>query len=168
VAEAANGYEVAVPHSEAVARQAARRYFGRLFRRDGLAAVGGLVLALVAWRALGLDWLALILGAISALLLGLLVAVWFAHTRAALAKVRAMRNPTVVWRFTDDRLSADSELGAVSMPWRSVARIWRFPEVWLLSFRGGFGYSTLPTEPLTAEIREFIEARVRENGGRII
>jgi hypothetical protein len=168
VAEAVNGYEVAVPYSEAIARQAARRYFGRLFRRDGLAAIGGLVLALVAWRTLGLDWLALILGSVSALLLGLVVAIWFVHTRAALVKVRAMRDPTVVWRLTTDHLSADSELGAMSLRWRSVARVWRFPEVWLLFFRGGHGYSTLPTEPLTAEIRQFIEARVRDSGGRVI
>lgn len=163
-------YEVRIEYDEATVRLAAWRFLARFARsRDFLIGLGLLAVALGAWLGLRLDFgsVAILLG-LAVILIAFAMASGLLYVRAALAKFRALKDPTVVWRFSDEVISTRSDLGQAEIPWRLVTRVLRFPEVWLLFFGpGGYGYSTLPTAGLNAELRDYVVARVRANGGKV-
>jgi len=44
--------------------------------------------------------------------------------------------------------------------------VWTFPEAWLV-FTTKWHYFTIPTESLTAEVRDFLKKKVLEHGGKV-
>ncbi|HYT94329.1 MAG TPA: YcxB family protein [Gemmataceae bacterium] len=163
-------HEVAVHYSEGIVRQAARCFLARFIRRDAIIGGGAALLALGAWLGFGFDWpYAAALAGSGFVLVAVVVFVGLAYVRAAVGKFRAMRDPTVLWRFGDESLGTTSELGTVELKWEVVSEVWRFPDVWLLFFgSSGWGYSTLPTTSVSPELQEYILSRVTTHGGRIV
>ncbi len=162
-------HEVAVQYSEEVVRKAARCFLARFIRRDALIGGAAILLALGAWLGFGLDWpYPAALAGLGCVLVALVLLVGLAYVRSAVGKFRALREPTVLWRFGEESLATSSDLGSVEIKWAVVSEVWRFPGVWLLFFGSrGWGYSTLPTASVSAELQEFILSRVRTHGGSI-
>lgn len=164
--------EVVVHYTEAIVRQAANYFFARFLRRNVVNVVVGVglpMLGLGAWLLSVLDWpFAAALGGLGIMLVGMVVFAGFAYGRAAVARFREMRDPTVLWRFEEEFFATKSELGSGELKWRAVSEIWRFPGVWLFFFgKNNYGYSSLPTAELSPELQEYILDRVQANGGKI-
>ncbi len=160
-------FEVRVRYSEEILRRASRRFLWRYMGRDAVLGPAGFVLALVLWFGLGVrEWYVVALGGGGVLLGGMALLAGALFRSRAVARFRQMTDPTVVWHFSDEGLATESELGRVEAPWSAVTKLWRFPEAWLLFFGAG-GYSTLPADDLGADVRAFIEARVRDAGGQV-
>lgn len=126
---------------------------------------------LVAFFALGAylgadgDWrLCAVLGSVSIGFVILIISMGFLYVRSSAAKFRAMRDPKVRWRFTEETLGTRSDLGSSEISWRMISDVWCFPEVWLIFFgKQGYGYSTLPTVGLNGELKDFILAKALAN-----
>src|SRR5436305_7677016 len=131
-------FEGTVRYSEAVLRRAARRFLWRFMGREALLPPAGLALALLLWLGFGVrQWYVVALAGGCLALGGLVLLAAALATGRALRRFRTMRDPTVVWRFSDEGLANESELGRSQAPWRAVRRLWRFPEAWLLLFGPG-------------------------------
>jgi len=104
-------------------------------------------------------------GAIGAVLgMGVLfpAALWRKTERGGLKRLRRMTTPHVILIFDDKGVTADSELGAATVGWKSIEKIWEFPEAWLL-FVGKQQYVTIPISALTENLKKCIKAKVEEN-----
>ena len=65
-------------------------------------------------------------------------------------------------RPASTHVTADSELGAATVGWKSIEKIWEFPEAWLL-FVGKQQYVTVPLPALTEELKKAIKTEVEKN-----
>ena len=160
-------HEIRVHYSRVLVDVAAWRFFRRFVRTEVVVDVVFVVGVLALW-AVGVLPMS-VAGALVALGLGfmlLVAAVGWRYVRLARTKFEGMADPMVVWRFSDSTLATESDLGSMRVPWKAITKVWRFDEVWLLFF-GGHGYSTLPTEALSPELRLFVEQRIMANGGKV-
>ena len=80
--------------------------------------------------------------------------------------LNSMEIPEAQWKFNDEDLCTESDIGKVELYWTGIKKIWRFKEVWLLFYANG-SFSTLPLESLNAEALQFVEDRVSECGGEV-
>ena len=161
-------YEIQVVYTEDMVRLAGRRYLVRFARRDTLIALIVVLFAVSLWLTFELDWKQPVgLCALALCLFALVFFVGRRYVRLSLAKFRALKDPTVVWWFSEETIAAQSEIGKMEVRWDVITHIWRFPEAWLL-FAGNSGYSTLPTSVLTPELQDFIVSRVKAHGGKIV
>jgi hypothetical protein len=160
-------FEVAIAYSEDIMRVAARRFFLKFILLDYLIAAGIAAFGMALLFGLDLDWR---YGAgLCALALFLVVLVTLAgwrYVHASIAKFRSLKSPTVVWRFSNEKIGAKSDASSHEFQWSIVSKVWRFPEVWLLFF-GGAGYSVLPVAGLSPQIQEFIVSKVQASGGTV-
>jgi hypothetical protein len=151
-------HEVSVHYTEAIVQRAARQFLMRFIRRDVLIGVAAVLFAVVIWLGFGLDWqYAALLAGLGIALVAMVVFVGFVYVRASVGKFRAMRDPTVQWRFGDESFATVSDIGSAELKWLAVIEVWQFPDVWLLFFgKRGWGYLTLPTANLSLEQKEYI------------
>jgi hypothetical protein len=79
---------------------------------------------------------------------------------------RAAQSAGVIhWRFEEDAFYVRSADREGIFQWRAIEKLRRFPDVWILQFEGG--PSPLPADALSGDLREFIERKVHEVGGRV-
>jgi len=86
--------------------------------------------------------------------------------RAALKYWRQVDHRKVVCRVTDDAFEISTAHFSSETPWRLVEALWRFSDIWLVHIKGR-GYTPVPTEVLSEDVRSLIEQKVRENGGKV-
>ncbi|MHC4504361.1 MAG: YcxB family protein [Planctomycetota bacterium] len=159
--------EVTVEYTEAMIRRAVRRFWTRFLGWDYLAALFVGLAAFVALLLLGYaGWYTVVLGTVVALAVIVGASAYFVYLKRSMGILKQMESPQAVFRFDEDGVSTQSDLGSSTMRWRAVTKIWRFPEVWLLFFSKRV-YVTLPSEGLSPELLQFIAAKVRENGGKV-
>jgi len=160
-------FEITVRYTEAILRRAARRFLWRFMGREALLPPAGFLLALLLWFVLAVrEWYVVVLGGGCLMLTAMVLLAGVLYTNRAVKRFRLMKDPAVVWRFSEEGLSSASELGTIEAKWEAVSGLWRFPDVWLLFF-GSTGYSTLPADSLALELRTFLESKVRQAGGKI-
>lgn len=162
-------HEVPVRYTDETVRQAARLFLARFLRRNGVIGAVAVLLALAGSWGFGIEWpYTAALGGLGLLLIALTACLGFAYVRSAATKFRALRDPTVTWRFGEQSLGTTSDLGSAEIPWEAVSDVWQFPGAWLLFFgKRGWGYSTLPTGDLSPELQDYILSRVKAHGGRV-
>jgi hypothetical protein len=162
-------YEIKVDYTEQVVKRAAMHFVLRYVRRDTVVGLVMIFFAFGEWVTEQMEGrFAAMLALGGFVLIGMISFVGLRYVRSAWAKFRSMNIKQVVWRFDEDFLASDSDLGSVKIRWQQVSAVWRYPEVWLLFLgKSGSGYSTLPTESLSSEVREFVLDRIQEKGGRI-
>ena len=110
------------------------------------------------------SWFLGFLGAAIVFSLGIACASYFIYLRRSMEKFDRMETPTAKFRFTDERVGIESNIGSTELSWKMIEKIWQYPSVWLV-FIAKQGYITLPTANLDDELRQFITERVRENNG---
>ena len=160
--------EITVEYTEAIIRNAAKRFLVRFAVRDTIIGILFALFSLGAYLGTDVDWrLCAVLGGVGIGFVILMISLGFFYIRSSAAKFRAMRDPKVRWRFTHVTLGTRSELGSTEISWRMISDVWCFPEVWLVFFgKQGYGYSTLPTAGLNIELKEFILAKVGTHSGK--
>ena len=155
--------EIIAEFGPAMVRTVARRFVVRLLGTGYFVAVAAMVVAFLYLATCGVnDWTT---GAIGAVLgLGVLfpVVFWWKTERSGLCRLRRMSSPTVKFVFDDKGITVDSELGAATVGWKSIEKIWELPEAWLL-FVGKQQYVTVPLVALTEELKQSIRAEVGKN-----
>ena len=88
---------------------------------------------------------------------------YFVFLRRAFHRFDRMESKVVTFRFTEQGLGSQSDLGSADIPWRMLDRIQCYPDVWLLYF-GSRDYAYLPAAEITAETRSYIHRLAKEHG----
>jgi hypothetical protein len=153
-------YEITAEFTPATVKTVARRFILRLL---GLGYFVALLAMAVAFAYLVVhrvnEWTT---GACAAILLfGIFTpsTIWWVTRSAGLSRLRRMSTPSVKFVFDEKGITADSELGTATVGWKSIEKIWEFPEAWLL-FVGKQQYVTVPLPALTEELKQMIKAEV--------
>jgi hypothetical protein len=78
-----------------------------------------------------------------------------------------METPEAEFRFTDDRIGIESDIGWTELSWKMIEKVWKYPTVWLV-FIAKQGYVTLPAAGIDEESQQFITRKIQQNGGAAI
>jgi hypothetical protein len=162
-------HEVPVLYTEAIVKRAAWYFLWRFVRRDVVIGSILVILGLVAVLLWNLEWPHLvILAGLGVALIVIMTWLGLSITRGSLARFRALGNPTVAWRFSEDTFATKSDLGSAETKWEIISEVWQCPGVWLLFFgKWGGGYTCLPTQGLSPEVQDYILSHIRAHRGRV-
>jgi hypothetical protein len=108
------------------------------------------------------DWM---IGAVGAIIgFGILfpLLLWWKTERGGLNRLRRMPSPLVKFIFDEKGIAIESDLGVGTLGWKSIEKIWEFPEAWLL-FAGKQQHVTVPISALTEELKQVIKAEIEKN-----
>lgn len=111
------------------------------------------------------SWLLGFSGSVVGLCLVFGLVLYFVTLNRSLEKFRQMDKPTANFRFTDDRIGIESDIGSNELSWKMVEKIWKYPLVWMMFIKKQ-GYITLPTASLDEELMEFISLKIEKNGSQ--
>ena len=150
------------------------------YRYMGLGIFLGFFLALVAVDVARRGWQSLpgFLSAFwfvgvapAALILVSLLVYWF-QVRGARRTTERLGEFETRLRISDEGIGSESPYESGSLTWRFLSLLLRGSSVWVLFFKdsvdlGGIRMVGLPADALAPEVREFIEAKVREAGGKV-
>ncbi|MFC1805740.1 YcxB family protein [Planctomycetota bacterium] len=89
------------------------------------------------------------------------------HVRQNLSYFRKLPHRRYEVRLSEAGMEIDAPLGQIRLPWHLVDRLWRFPDMWLVFHRPSDFY-VLPTPFPDPEMADFIVAKVREHGGKVV
>ena len=155
---------VTLHYSPALVRRSVFAYLRRGFGTGGLLALAGLLVAAVflVITQPG-SWLAGAVAGAAAVLLLLLIGLYFLHYRQSMAKLARMQQPHAVLQLTESELTASSQAGSFSAPWSACTDLWRFSDFWLLIIGKG-QFMTLPLADLSDEARTFIASHIGAQG----
>jgi YcxB-like protein len=160
--------EIRARYSEALITRVTRRFWVRLIGWHGFAAVALMSAALAYLVAAGdRSWYVSAFGTVLAVGIVVGTAVYFVCRHRAMSTFRKMADPTALFTFSESGFSSRSDLGGGDLSWRAVTQVWTFPEAWLVFVSKGT-YVTIPTDSLTEVTQQFIRAKVREHGGKVV
>ena len=161
-------HRVTVELSGPVRRIAALRYWVKLSARDFCLGVLGTGVTVTAWVVFEVRelWVAA-LGGIALTIAGGTGVLFVASLFRAVREQKQTTNPNVDWTFSSDGVLMEREAGYIELPWRSVRKVWRFPEVWLI-FLGEYGHFIVTRRAMTPVVENFIVQQVRSHGGRVV
>lgn len=111
------------------------------------------------------SWAVGVFGTIVALGYLCLAAVYLIQLRHGLSTLRAMDQPQATLDIDDVGFTVTSGAGLVTLPWRSVQEVWRYPGFWLLLLSPS-QFITLPARDLPVAMQADILARVQQHGGK--
>ncbi len=155
---------VTLHYSPTLVRRSTFAYLRRGFGTGALVALASLVSAAIFLMVTEPgSWLAGAVSGAVAVLIALLLGLYFVHYRQGMAKLARMDQPQAVLQLTELELIASSQAGSFKAPWSTFAGIWRFSDFWLLIIGRG-QFITLPLADLTEEAQTFIASRVSEKG----
>src|SRR5579871_4019944 len=126
-----------VRYTEAVVRRAANRYFSHLLRRELPWALYLAIAALLCVLTYDLSrgrasWVDGALGTVVLLLPAIILIGYRTRLSEALARFRQMKTPTATFTATAEALTASSDAGSSTLPWRTFRRILEGEDFWLL------------------------------------
>lgn len=159
--------EVTVEYSGTLIKTVTRRFLLRHFGWKRLVLIAVVILAALYLLSFGSrDWVFGVAIACLAILVVVLPARYIMAYTRSMSVFRKLSSPTATFTFTEDELSAKTDLGVSVLKWSAIQKIWRFPEAWLI-FLTDWQYLTLPIERVDETMRQFILAKVGEHGGRM-
>ena len=91
-------------------------------------------------------------------------ALYLTHYRNAIRKLRDMGSPRATFKASEHSFTVSSAAGTSTLPWSSVAEVWKFENCWLLLFSKA-QFVTLPLACIPEETRAFVISRVAAAGG---
>ncbi len=148
--------EVTVEYTPELIRSAIFRYWVAIvgpFSFGALAVVGGACsyLLLTGERS----WVIGSMTTIFVILTSMLAFAYFRLLGISMAKFRRMETPTALFRFTDTTIYIETDSGKSEFTWRSIDKILKFPDIWMIVFVGG-GQITLPTKTIDSDLQDLI------------
>jgi hypothetical protein len=94
------------------------------------------------------------------------VTVYLTTIRRTLARLDSMETKTVEFLFAEKGLACKSDLGLAEIPWKQLAKVWRYPDMWLLH-GGNRSFFTLPLAQVEDAAQSFILQQIEQHGGKI-
>ncbi len=156
--------EITVRYSPELIKFAVWQFWVRSVGLGGFVSFAVALLAFVYFLIAGdRSWLLGFLGALVGLCLILGVLSYNIYLSRSMEKFKRMDTPKAKFRFTDDRIGIESDIGWTELSWKMIEKVWKYPEVWLV-FIARQGYITLPTAELDEELQQFITRKVQESG----
>jgi hypothetical protein len=110
-------------------------------------------------------------GQIAGFGLGIAVMAWIIPLAGLLRTTRTARaagNPQVELLATEERLYFRMPQAESSVTWAGVRAIYRLTKFWIVVRAGMVNPSVISLDALSLEARAFIEAKVKEAGGRLL
>lgn len=160
-------YETKAHYSDRLIRSVTRQFLRRYLGLDYYVVLVLMAMVFVYMILVGdRSWYVGVVGALVVLGIGVAIASWVTYHQRAFAAFRRMSKPEVNFTFDDDGIAFVSDLGEGRMKWNALREIWFLNDAWLIFVDRGV-YSTLPADCLTAEIRDFIQAKAREHGVKL-
>jgi hypothetical protein len=92
---------------------------------------------------------------------------WVQYYFRVLKTASEMPGLSVTIRFDDDSITFQTPEHSSTMKWSLIKKLWCFPEVLLVFTYGRWNYSMIPVSALDAELRSYIEQKVRASGGKV-
>lgn len=89
-----------------------------------------------------------------------------AHNRSSMGRFRRMEEPTARFIAEADTFTVSSSIGKAELKWSVVTAIWKCPDLWVIVYERS-GFSVLPIASVPQTMRDFIEERVRNAGGKV-
>jgi hypothetical protein len=161
-------HTVTVHYSETIVRDAATKFFLRYHKFRSFLIVAALVIVigiLTSWMGRDLSGVPFVAIGVLCVLLATLIR--WSYVRLGVRRFRSMGEPIAEWSFAEFGFSTRTGLGYAEMSWKTVDKVWRYPDIWLIFFKGGPAYSTLPVGAVASDVRDFIASRVQAHGGRL-
>jgi hypothetical protein len=160
--------EVTVKYSPELIKFAVWQFWVRSIGPRGFISFVVVLLAFVYFLIAGdRSWILGFLGSVVGLCIVFGVLSYNIYLRRSMEKFKRMDTPTAKFRFTDDRIGIESDIGWTELSWKMIEKVWKYPKVWLV-FIAKQGYVTLPTADIDDELQQFITRKVQESGGAAI
>jgi hypothetical protein len=159
-------YEAILEYSVPLLREAVAGFWRRTV------GVGMLIALAVCAGLLGFllaqgdrSWFVGLLGAVVIFGAALVGAVYVIHYRNAVQKLRDMGSARATFRASESSFTVTSDVATSTVPWSTVAEIWKFESCWLLLFSKA-QFMTLPLASVPKELQAFVQVRVAAAGGK--
>ncbi|MGH9947719.1 MAG: YcxB family protein [Pyrinomonadaceae bacterium] len=154
--------EIEVRYTRELIKFAVRKFWTRSIGVGGFVSFG-IVFAAFIYFLLTSDrsWTLGFLGSVVGLGLVIGIVSYLTYLNRSLEKFKRMDEPTATFRFTDERIAMESNIGWTELSWTMIDKIWKYPSVWLV-FIARQGYLTLPTADLDDELKQFITSKVED------
>ena len=155
--------EISYEWSRDLVRIAARRF---LIRYAGQSLIASLIVLAIGLGGLILDggnvfwWLI----AIPPVIYTLLWVQYYLRITKAANELLGLR---VTIRIGPESMTFQTDEHTSTMKWSAIKNLWSFPEVLLVFTYNRFNYSLIPVPLLGEELKQYIEAKVSENGGKV-
>ncbi len=78
-----------------------------------------------------------------------------------------MRTPEAMIELGEERLRFSSDVGTTELEWSLITEVWLFPDFWLL-FVSRAQFMTVPAADLDPEARNFILAKAKSHGAKVV
>lgn len=152
---------ITLHYTPALVRRSVFAYLCRgLGMRTFVALVGTLAATVFLAVSQPESWLTGAVSGAVAVVIVLIIALYFLHYRHGMAKLSRMGQPQAILQLTESGLQISSQAGSFSAPWSTFADLWCFSDLWLLIIGRG-QFITLPLADLNDEARLFIASRIR-------
>ncbi|HEV2882335.1 MAG TPA: YcxB family protein [Pyrinomonadaceae bacterium] len=160
--------KITVRYSPDLIKFAVWQFWIRSIGRGGFISFALVSLAFIYFLLSGdRSWLLGFLGSVAGLCLVFGVLSYTIYLNRSMEKFKRMETPEAKFRFTDDRIGIESDIGWAELSWKMIEKVWKFPKVWLV-FIAKQGYITLPTADIDEELQQFITRKIQESGGTAI
>ena len=157
-------YSATIQYDRPLVRRALNRFMAK---RLGTTFLAVLILLAIAFGYLylagGWTWPLTLVAAAIALIVAFISWVYYARLRAAEGFFDKATDPTVTFRFTEEGVQTESDLGTSDLRWAVFDEVLKFRDIWLLVYAKS-GYMTLPTDQLSPECMRFIEQQIEGTG----
>lgn len=90
---------------------------------------------------------------------GLLFVIYYSAYRKGMAMIKTMKNPEVKYRFTDERLHAESDISTSDNAWSVFESLHKDKRVWQLKMRVN-AFLVFPVDQLDDELKDFLSSKV--------
>jgi hypothetical protein len=160
-------HEITVTYDRHIIRRSVRCFWLR-FTWKGMLAMA-IMVPLIASQILSGDRSWGVGFGLAVCLMGIFTAatLYFVLLSRSMQKLNGNPTKEVRMTFTEERFSIVASDSDGTMPWKSIKRIWRFSDCWLIFLGGGASYFTLPLKSVNSMVQAFIIQQVKAHGGRV-
>lgn len=161
-------YEFKVTYSKAIISQAYLNFWKTKYGFDAVLSVIFLIaVSILLFNKEATEDIVIFFFTIALVFATAIYSLYFICRKQAITTFNSMKNPDAQWKFTDENVQTESDIGKAELNWTVIKKIWRFEGVWLL-FYGNGSFSVLPTDGLDIEALQFMENKVTKNGGEVL
>ena len=144
-------------------KEAAWLYWKKVFFSTFIISLLGVALALLLiFYFNSKDWISGTLLTISIIGSVIFFLAYFIYRNRSLALFQELETPVVKWKFTEENISAESDIGKSEIKWNMLKSIIKSNNVWLLVYKNN-SYSTFPLSNVSQEVLDYLSSKIEQN-----